>query len=85
MKYRAHLEPGALRQMLGLPEEAFAELVRLLAHVCEDPYDRLFSMPTMMPGEPRRMAELGDSAGFIVFGVDETAGLVRVFDLVWTG
>jgi hypothetical protein len=30
------------------------------------------------------MAELGD-LGFIVFVVDEAAGLVRVYDLVWAG
>jgi hypothetical protein len=32
----------------------------------------------------RQMAELGD-AGFIQFTVDEAAGLVRVYDLVWLG
>jgi hypothetical protein len=30
------------------------------------------------------MAELGDS-GFIVFTVDDDAGLVRVYGLVWIG
>ena len=30
------------------------------------------------------VADVGDF-GFIVFAVDEAAGLVRVFDLVWTG
>jgi hypothetical protein len=33
----------------------------------------------------RRLAELGDDSGFIVFDVDEDEGLVRVFELVWTG
>jgi hypothetical protein len=51
--------------------------------VCEDPYDRLASAGTGM--DPReRMAELGDG-GFIIFAVDEPAGLIRVSDLVWTG
>ena len=45
-------------------------------------YDRLFSTP-MRTDDRDRMAELGDS-GFILFAVDEEAGLVRVFDLVWT-
>ena len=49
----------------------------------DDPYGRLYSMPT---GEdPReRMAELGD-AGFIIFTVDDDAGLIRVYDLVRAG
>jgi len=32
----------------------------------------------------RRMAELGDH-GFIEFLVDENAGMIRVYYLVWTG
>jgi hypothetical protein len=51
--------------------------------ICDDPYDRLYSMPT---GEDlrERMAELGD-AGFIIFTVDDDAGLIRVYELVWAG
>ncbi len=79
MTYRPYLEPGALRQMHGLPEQAFDMLVTLLARICDDP---VFSAPTGMPR--RRVAEVGDF-GFIVFAVDEAAGLIRVFDLVWTG
>jgi len=37
-----------------------------------------------LPEQGRRVADVGDF-GFIVFVVDEAAGLVRVFDLVWTG
>lgn len=36
------------------------------------------------PDPRERMAELGD-LGFVEFRVDETAGLVRVVTLVWTG
>ncbi|HEX2820452.1 MAG TPA: hypothetical protein VHO07_09845 [Streptosporangiaceae bacterium] len=82
MKYRPHLESGALRQMRGLPEHAFDMLVTLLARICDDPYDPVFSGPTGVPR--RRAADVGDF-GFIVFAVDEAAGLIRVFDLVWTG
>jgi len=42
----------------------------------------VFSAPTGVPR--RRVADVGDF-GFIVFAVDETADLVRVFDVVWTG
>lgn len=81
MSYRPYLEAGALRQMNGLPEQAFDVLVTLLARICDDPYDPVFSAPTGVAR--RRVADIGDS-GFIVFAVDEGAGLLRVFDLVWT-
>ena len=82
VSYRPHLESGALRQMHGLPEQAFDMLVTLLARICDDPYDPVFSAPTGVPR--RRVADVGDF-GFIVFAVDEVAGLIRIFDLVWAG
>lgn len=58
-------------------------LVQTLARICDDPYDPVFSAPAPpVPG--RRVADLGGS-GFIEFTVDEDAGLVRVYHLVWTG
>jgi len=82
VSYRPHLESGALHQLHGLPDHAFEMLVTLLARVCDDPYDPVLSAPTGVPR--RRVADVGDF-GFIVLAVDETAGLIRVFDLVWTG
>ena len=82
MSYRPHLESGALRQPHGLADHAFEMLVTLLARICDDPYDPVLSAPTGVPR--RRVADVGDF-GFIVFAVDETAGLIRVIDLVWTG
>jgi hypothetical protein len=35
VSYRPYLESGALRQMHGLPEQAFDMLVTLLARICE--------------------------------------------------
>ena len=67
--------------MGGLPPDAFDVLARTMARICEDPYDRLFSLAVRDEDPRERMAELGD-AGFIQFTVDETAGLVRVYDLV---
>jgi hypothetical protein len=83
VNWRPWLEPGVLRQMAGLPCDALDVLVRALSRICEDPYDRIFSAPMAADGR-ERMAELGDS-GFIEFTVDEAAGLVRVYHLVWTG
>jgi hypothetical protein len=72
--WRPWLEGHALRQMQGLPSEAFDMLVRTLAR---------FSVP-VPPVPGRRVADLGDF-GFIEFIVDEATGLVRVYHLVWTG
>jgi hypothetical protein len=81
--YRPRLEQPVPRQMPGLPGDAFDLLVRTLARICDDPYDRLLSMRAGKdPHE--RMAELDDS-GFIVFTVDDDAGLIRVYGLVWIG
>ena len=83
MTYRARLEQPVLRQMPGLPDDAFDMLVRTLARICDDPYDPVFS--THVPPVPgRRVADLGDF-GFIEFIADEAQRLVRVYHLVWTG
>jgi len=58
VKYRPHLESGVLRQMHGLPEHGFDMLVTLLARICDDPYDPVFSGPTGVP--QRRVADVGD-------------------------
>ena len=80
MRWRPWLEADVLRQMPGLPLDAFDTLVRTLARICDDPYDPVFSTPAPpVPG--RRVADLGD-VGFIA---DEDASLIRVFHLVWTG
>jgi hypothetical protein len=84
VSYRPWLEERALRQMGGLPDEALDVLVRALARICEDPYDRLFSRAVRDDDPRERMAELGD-LGFVEFRVDEAAGLVRVLTLVWAG
>jgi len=81
--WRPWLEDGVLRQMQGLPPEAFDMLVRTLARICDDPYDLVFSAP-VPPAPGRRVADLGDF-GFIEFIADEAERLVRVYYLVWTG
>ncbi|MGH3223508.1 MAG: hypothetical protein ACRDPY_33285 [Streptosporangiaceae bacterium] len=85
MNYRPWLEEQVLRQMTGLPEDAFDALTQTLARICEDPYDRLFSAALLDENPARRMAELGDDAGFIEFTVNEAEGLVHVYALLWLG
>jgi hypothetical protein len=57
VSYRPFLESGALRQMHGLPEQAFDMLVTLLARICDDP---VFSAPT---GVPRRRSRTLATSG----------------------
>jgi hypothetical protein len=84
VSYRPWLEDQALRQMGGLPAEALDLLARAMARICEDPYDRLFSVAVRDDAPRERMAEFGD-LGFMEFEVDEAAGLVRVYTLLWVG
>lgn len=84
MSYRPWLKERALRQMAGLPAQALDILVRTMARIRADPYDRLLSVAVNDDNPDERMAEPGD-AGFIEFEVDDAAGLVRVHALVWAG
>jgi len=59
VSYQPWLEERALRQMGNLPAETLDVLVRALVRICEDPYDRLFSMPVRADDPQERMAELG--------------------------
>jgi hypothetical protein len=83
VSYRPWLGGQALRQMRGLPDDALDMLARLVARICGDPYERLYSKAV---GEDphERMAELGD-AGWIEFQVDEKDGVIRIYALVWVG
>jgi hypothetical protein len=82
--FRAWLEPAAVKQVHGLPDEALGEIVRLMARICDDPYDAVLSLP-VRPGDPsERMAEV-TGRGFVEFRVDEHAGLLRIYALAWIG
>jgi hypothetical protein len=70
--------------MDGLPAEALDLLVRSLARICEDPYDRLLSVAVSNSNPRERMAQYADF-GFMEFEVDEDAGLIRVFAVIWVG
>lgn len=83
MSYRPWLSGRVLREMKGLPEEGLDAFTAVMAHVCDDPDNPVYSTPAG-EGFGRRVADLG-TRGFIVFTADESAGLVRVWDLVWTG
>lgn len=56
MSYKPWLDPRALRQMAGIPDEELNELVRFTARICEDPYDRLYSVAVRSDDPAQRMA-----------------------------
>jgi hypothetical protein len=85
MSFRASLEPEAVRHVHGLPGEVLDELIRLMARICEDPFDAVLSVPAARGDPYRRMAEIGDGRGFAEFKVDEQAWVVRVYAVAWTG
>lgn len=85
MNYRPWLDEQVLRQMAGLPGDALDAMTQPLARICADPYDRIHSVAILDENPARRMAELGDAAGFIEFTVDETKGLLHVYALLWLG
>jgi len=62
VSYRPYLESGALRQMHGLPEQGFDMLVTLLARICDDPYDPVFSAPTGVRGGGSRTSATSGSS-----------------------
>lgn len=71
--------------MKGLPESALDELVKIMAQICENPYDALTSLPS---GNDicRRWASFGpEDDGFVEFVIDETAHTVTIIDLSWVG
>lgn len=54
--------------MGGIPDEELDELVRVTARICEDPYNRLYSVAVRGDNPSQRMAELGDSGFHRVHG-----------------
>jgi hypothetical protein len=58
VNWRPWLEDRALRQMQGLPPEAFDMLVRTLARICDDPYDPVFSVPVPPVAEATKLVRV---------------------------
>ncbi len=61
--------------------DAFDALVSALAHVSEQPWD---AMP-MHAAEPEFRQTVFGGLGLVSFYVDDTAEILRVFDITWTG
>jgi hypothetical protein len=59
VSYRPYLESSALRQIGGLPEQAFDMLVTLLARICDGPYSA--RRPEVRDGGSRTWVTSGSS------------------------
>jgi hypothetical protein len=81
--YRIEFGGPALVQLIGLPPEAFDALAERAAELTDEPWDAVMMAPGHDPA--LRETPFGHGAGFISFRFDETAGLVRIFNIVWTG
>lgn len=82
LTYRADLSGLALKQIYGLPEQAFDSLIEALATVTDYPDDPLRTFATSDPYV--RRTEFGD-AGLITYLLDDSSRKVTVLDITWTG
>ncbi len=81
LSFRVELHATALAQIGGLPTDAFDELVSALADVCERPWDAMAAYT----GEPEFRQVIFGGLGLVSFYVDDTAGIIWVFDITWAG
>ena len=83
MSYRVRFEAYALVQLNGLPSDAFDALVERVVALVEEPWDAVVMSPGDDPAY--RRAVFGSGWGLLTFHVDDSAELIRIFDLTWIG
>lgn len=81
MSYAVRFEGGALVQLNGLPTDAFDALLERVVVLVDEPWDAA----VMPPGDDHayRMAVFGAGSGLLSFYADDTAELIRIFDITW--
>jgi hypothetical protein len=80
--YRAQLSERALKQVAGLPRDAFDGLIEAMAEVVTYPDDPLRTYPTTDPYV--RRAEFGGS-GLVTYLINDGAEVVIITDITWVG
>ena len=83
MTYQVRFEGQALAQLQGLPAAAFDALVERVVDLVEEPWDAAVMPPGDDPAY--RRITFGAGWGLLTFHVDDTAELIRIFDLLWIG
>lgn len=82
MTYRAELSGRALKQLHGLPEQAFDSLIQVMADVIAYPDDPLRTFPTSDPYV--RRADFGE-AGLITYLINDGTSKIIILDITWAG
>ncbi|MGI8446917.1 MAG: hypothetical protein ACR2MP_07010 [Streptosporangiaceae bacterium] len=83
MSYSVRFEGGALVQLNGLPAVAFDALLERVVVLIDEPWDAAVIPPGDDPSY--RMAVFGAGYGLLSFYADDTAELIRIFDITWIG
>ena len=83
MNYRPEFEGGALVQLNDLPKTAFDALVERVAVLIREPWDAAVIPPDNDPAYRRTV--FGGGYGLLSFRVDESGGIIRIFDSLWMG
>jgi hypothetical protein len=83
VSYSVRFEGGALVQLNGLPAVAFDALLERVVVLVDEPWDAA----VIPPGDDHayRMAVFGAGYGLLSFYADDTAELIRIFDITWIG
>lgn len=81
MSYRIEFGGQALVQLNGLPPDAFDASVERVVELADEPWDAVVMAPGHDPAF--RETALGRGYGFFSFRLDEAAGLIRIFHIVW--
>lgn len=83
MSYGVRFEGPALIQLNGLPADAFDALLRRVIDLVDSPWDA--SILPACDDPAYRMTIFGDGYGLLSFHADDTAEIIRIFDITWIG
>jgi hypothetical protein len=83
VSYTVRFEGAALIQLNGLPSAAFDALVERVVDLVDEPWDATVMPPGDDPAY--RMTVFGSGYGLLSFHADDTAEIIRIFDITWIG
>jgi len=83
VSHLVRFEGKALVQLKGLPLAAFDAIVERVVDLVDEPWD---AVVMTRGGDPAiRQTAFGHGYGLLTFQVDDSAELIRIFDIVWVG
>ncbi len=83
MSYQVRFEGDALLQLNGLPSTVFDALVGRVTDLVDEPWDAVVMPPGDDPAY--RITVFGSGLGLLSFHADDTAEIIRIFDITWIG